>query len=69
MPVYSVVFASFVCRLGLESLLRSRERKHNFDLSSLPFAISVPVHDDTGKFQHSREDTKMASPQLIFQGH
>ena len=38
----------------------------NFELSSLPFAISGPVHDDTGKFQNSCKDTKMASPRLIF---
>ena len=34
----------------------------------MPFAISVPVHDDTGKFQHSCKDTKTASPQLNFLG-
>ena len=45
------------------------EHKPNFDLSSLSFAISVPVHSDTGKFPHSCKNTKMASPQLIFQGH
>ena len=37
--------------------------RQNFELSSPPFAITVPVHDDTGKFQYSWEDTK------IFQGH
>jgi len=37
----------------------------NFEKSSLPFAISV--YGDTGK--HSCKDTKMASSQLIFQGH
>ena len=42
--------------------------RQNFELSSLPFAIGVPVHDETRKFQHSCKDTKMASPQLIFQG-
>lgn len=28
-------------------------RKPNFELSSFPFAISVPVHDDTGKFSNN----------------
>lgn len=37
----------------------------NFEESSLPFAISV--YGDTDK--HSCKDTKMASSQLIFQGH
>ena len=41
-------------------LLSSTECKPNYELSSLPFAISVPVHDDTNKFQHSCKDTKMA---------
>ena len=50
-------------------LLCSTEHKPNFELSSLPFATSVPVHYDPGKFQHSLKDTKRASPQLIFQGH
>ena len=49
-------------------LLRSTQRKPNFDLSSLPFAISVPVHGDTGKLHYYCKFTKMASPQLIFQG-
>ena len=39
------------------------EGKPNFDLSSLNFTISIPVHDDIGKFPHSCKDTKMASPQ------
>ena len=34
---------------------------------SLPLATSVPVHDDTGEFQHSCKDTTMAFPQIIFQ--
>ena len=31
--------------------------------------ISVPVYDDTAKFQHSCKGAKMASLQLMFQGH
>lgn len=38
------------------------ECKPNFELSYLPFAISVPVYDDTGKFQHSCKETKMPTP-------
>ena len=30
--------------------------------------IGIPEHDDTGKFQLSCKDTKMASAHLIFQG-
>ena len=45
------------------------ERKPKFELLSLPFAISIPVHDDTGKFQHSYKHTKMAAPRLISQGN
>ena len=45
--------------------LRSIGSKRNFELLSLSFAISIPAHDDSGKFPHS----KMASPRLIFQGH
>ena len=29
------------------------ERKANFELGSLAFVISVPVRDETDKFQHS----------------
>ena len=43
--------------------------KLNFELISFPFATSVLVHDDTGKFQNSCKDTEMTSWQLIFQGH
>jgi len=35
----------------------------------MPFVISVPVNDDTNKFQHSCKDTKMASLLLILWGH
>jgi len=49
--------------------LLSTECKPNFELSYLPFAITVPVRDDTGKFQHSCKETKMASPLLFCQGH
>ena len=35
------------------------ERKPNFDLSSLSFTISIPVHDDTGKFSPSSKATKV----------
>ena len=38
----------------IPTLLPSTECKsYYFGLSSLPFVISVPVHNDTGKFQHS----------------
>ena len=50
--------------------LLSTECKPNFELSYLPFAIRVPVHDYTGKFQHSCKETKMLPPPaVIFQGH
>ena len=42
------------------------ECKPNFELSSFPFAISVPMHNDTGEFQHICKDTKMSSRQLTF---
>ena len=45
------------------------ECKPNFELSSFPFAISVPVYNDAGKFQHSRKGTKMAFPLSVFQVH
>ena len=34
-----------------------------FELSSLSFAISVPVQDDTSKFRHFCTDTKEAFSQ------
>lgn len=37
-----------------------REHKPNFESASLAFSISVPVHDDTGKFRHFCKDTKKA---------
>jgi len=50
---YLTVIRSYVPR----DSLRSTEHKPNFELSSFPCAISIPVHDDTGKFQHSCKDT------------
>lgn len=50
-------------------LLRPKECKPNFALSSLPLAVSVPVHDDTGKLQHSCKDTTMAFLQITFRGN
>ena len=44
--------------MKLSNLLRPTERKPNFDMSSLPFAISVPTHGDTGKCHHSCKDTQ-----------
>ena len=38
------------------------------EFGSAPFAISVSEHYDTGEFQHSCKDPKMAFPQLSFQG-
>ena len=52
--------------MKLFNLLRSTERKPNFELSSLPFVISVPAHCDTGKCQHSCKETPK---KLIIQGH
>ena len=40
----------------------------NFESASLAFSISVPVHDDTGKFRHFCEDTKMALRVQFFRG-
>lgn len=48
--------------------MHSIDRKPKFDLNSVPLAIDVSVHYDTGKFQHSCKDTKMAFLQLDFQG-
>lgn len=50
---YLAVIRSYVPR----NSLRSTEHKPNFELSSFPCAISIPVHDDTGKFKHSCKDT------------
>ena len=49
--------------------LHSTECKPNYELSSQPFAISVPVHYDSSNFQHSCNNTKVASPCLTFQGN
>ena len=39
-----------------------------FELSSLSFAINVPVHDDTEKIRHSCMDTKNGHPAANFSG-
>jgi len=49
--------------------IRNAHRSLRLYLANKPFAIRVPVHNDSGKFQYSCKDSKMASPQLIFQGH
>ena len=48
--------------MKLSNLLRSTERKPNFELSSLPFVISVPAHGDTGKCQRSCKETPKKWP-------
>ena len=56
--------------VGSSSHVIAFDRKQTyFELSSLPFATGVGVHDDTSEFRRSCKDTKMASPQLYFQGH
>mgnify|MGYP006973425499 CR=1 FL=1 len=63
-------FSKVIWKLLDMYLLVSSERKPNFELTSLPFGINVPVYDNTSKFQHFCKDTKMTSPQLIiFQEH
>ena len=49
---------SLVWPVELQFSLPSIERKPNFGLSSLPFAIHIPEHDETGKIQRSCEDSK-----------
>lgn len=49
---------SLVWPVELQFSLPSIERKPNFGLSSLSFAIHTPEHDETGKFQRSYEDSK-----------
>ena len=57
------VSKSIYCvRLNANQEPRGLLRKPNFELSSLPSVISVPVCNDTCKFQHFCEDTEMASP-------
>ena len=50
-------------------LLRSTEENANLILSRVlcPLRIVFAAHDYIGKFRHSCKDTKIASPQLIFQ--
>ena len=48
--------------------LRSTLEEH-FDLGSLSFPISAPVHDDSGKFRHYCKDTKNGLPlSYVFRG-
>lgn len=44
---------------------RASHRVAKFELSSLSFAISVRVHDDTDKFRHHCKGTKMKSQRSI----
>ena len=49
-------------------LLVLTECKPNFELSSFPFVISVPVLDNTGKFQHSCKGHQNGLPAVNFSG-